>query len=225
MATPALLMSSGLGSWSPGCVHPQHHSLPLGSFCPSSEPLLRSPGFLAKGRGGPWRWWTNRLGAALVGFLKSASPPLRILRIETLASTKTLPASSLMGVQAACLWAARTVCCSHVWKLFRLALPFSSSLTWAEEIWNPGPVLSPCPSHPQSCAVYPSLLLKQQACSTGAQVGTVMFTKQLLIQEGLGGHIYMKTIIWAELLLQKLGTFRPGVQGRGRGPGAGMCVC
>lgn len=38
---------------------------------------------------------------------------------------------------------------------------------------------------------------------------------QLLIQKGLGGHIYIRM----ELLLQNLGTLSPRVQGRRRGPG------
>lgn len=35
---------------------------------------------------------------------------------------------------------------------------------------------------------------------------------------GLGGHIYMKTIMKVELLLQNLGAVRPGAWGRRRGP-------
>lgn len=76
MAAPALLMSSGLGSWSPGCVHSQQHSLPLGSFCPSSEPLKVS-WLPCQGQRRSLKVTDNRLGTALVGFLKSASPPPR----------------------------------------------------------------------------------------------------------------------------------------------------
>lgn len=158
-------------------------------------------------------------------FLKSASPPPRILRVETLTSTKTLPVCSLMSVQAACLWVTLVCVLLPCLKAVPALSPFFllPHLSRRDLESRSCSQSLPLPPSVLGCVRFPSPQTAGMLC--WGPGGHSDFNKQLLIQEELGGHIHMKTVIRAELLLQKLGTFRPGVQGRGRGPGACMCVC